>query len=296
MKGSLTVEAALVFPIFFFAIVIFLYLFQLIYVQETIQGALYQTAGYYAKQGYLYDRVNDTYAIQPSEEITKITEALQVKEFLTSKVYEAKFVEYLGSKNQQFTIIEGGVEGISIQPQSDYYEDGTVDVCAYYVCRIPVLFFSIDSFPCMQRAVAVNWSGKSAVSRYAQIETAKEEEKENGVYMTATGTKYHTHSDCTHLKLFIHQTTYRQVSHQRNKSNEKYRACEKCARKANLTDASILFITDEGDCYHTSKQCSGLKRTVNEVMISDLPPGTDCCKRCQKRDVSEKENRDSGTE
>lgn len=286
-RGSLTVEAAFVFPIFFFVIAIFLYLFQFIYVQQTIQGALYQTAGYYAKQGYLYDRVYDTYAIEPSEEITKISEVLGVKELLTSKVYEAKFIEYLGGKGQKFAIIQGGMEGISIQPQADYYEDGMVDICAYYVCRIPVLFFPTDAFPCIQRAIAVNWSGKTAVSRFAQVEKTEDTPKEDVVYITETGTVYHTHLDCTHLKLSIHQTTFGRMKNQRNKQNQNYRNCNKCARSVSLSETSILYITDEGDCYHTKHECSGLKRAIDEVSVSEIPSGMRCCKRCQKRDQSE---------
>lgn len=286
-RGSLVVEAAFVFPIFFFFIAIFLYIFQFIYVQQTIQGALYQTAGYYAKQGYLYDRVYDTYAIEPSDEIAKITEALGVKEILTSKVYEAKFIEYLGGKTQKFAIIQGGIDGISIQPQCDYYEGGMVDVCAYYVCRIPVLFFQTDSFPCIQRAIAVNWSGKTAVSRYVQVEKTEEAPKEDVVYITKTGTVYHTHQDCTHLKLSIRQTTFGLVGNQRNQQNQKYRECDKCARNVSLSATSILYITDEGVCYHTSSTCSGIKRNIDQVSVLEIPSGMRCCRRCQKRDQSE---------
>ena len=66
-QGSLTVEAAFVFPIFIYAIAIFLYLFQMIYIQQNIQRALHYTAGYFTSNAYLFDQI--------CEECSEITES-----------------------------------------------------------------------------------------------------------------------------------------------------------------------------------------------------------------------------
>ncbi|TCT11648.1 TadE-like protein [Natranaerovirga pectinivora] len=56
-KGSLTVEAALVLPIFIFAILFISYFIKVIYIQENIQHALDQTATHLATYAYAYDKV-----------------------------------------------------------------------------------------------------------------------------------------------------------------------------------------------------------------------------------------------
>lgn len=291
-NASLTVEAALVLPVFVFAITIFLYFFQFVYLQQSIQSALYQTAGYFSKNAYLYEQIYDTYTDGKNEEVAELFDALGLEESISSSLYKAKFKGYIEQNTLNMSLILGGMEGISIQAQSDYFEEDEVDLCVYYTCKIPVLFFSVDTFDCVQRVRAKNWTGQEAVCLYTetapQSQTQEEQTLETVVYVTATGTKYHTHSDCTHLKLSVHSSTYGKVGYQRNKNNESYSSCDLCARNTQLTANSIVYITDEGNCYHTSAQCSGIKRTVSTISITEVE-GRTCCKRCQKRDENEEE-------
>ncbi|MBD8948918.1 MAG: pilus assembly protein, partial [Blautia obeum] len=55
------------------------------------------------------------------------------------------------------------------------------------------------------------------------------------------------------------------VGQLRNKSGEKYHACERCRAGS----AGSVYITGEGNRYHGSLSCSGLKRTVEEVLQKD---------------------------
>lgn len=288
ISASMTVEAALVLPVFLFAVTAFLYLFQLIFLQQGIQSALNQTAEYFAKNAYLYEKMADEFSDISNDEILAFCDALDVENAVSSFIYEEKFRDYTKDSILQATVIAGGSDGISIQCQADYFEEGEVDVCAYYTCRIPVLFFPLDDLECIQRSKAKNWTGRDAVCRYAQ-DSEQETAKEQEVYMTDTGTRYHTHQDCTHLKLSVKSTTYGKVPYLRNKNNCKYYACELCAKNTNFGPESIVYITDEGRCYHTSKNCSGIIRRVTSYKITDIPAGTPCCKRCQKRDEQEVE-------
>lgn len=286
-QASLTVEAAFVLPMFVYAISIFLYFFQLIYIQQSIQSALYQTASYFTKSAYLYEKLYDSYSEGQAEEIAKLFEALGMEEEITGTCYKKIFESYIDEKVLNLSLIVGGDKGITIQPQSHYFDEDEVDICAYYECRIPVLFFQIEPFECMQRVKAKNWTGQAVTKLYGEKDQDTEDNEEAIVYMTETGTKYHTHSDCSHLSLSIQETTYGQVGYQRNKQNGRYTKCQVCARTATLTSNSMLYITDDGDRYHTSRQCSGLRRTVREISISEVPAGVSCCMRCEKRDREE---------
>lgn len=94
------------------------------------------------------------------------------------------------------------------------------------------------------------------------------------VYVAATGKVYHTDPYCTHLKLSIREVGARMVGQLRNKSGEKYHACERC----HAGSAGSVYITGEGNRYHGSLSCSGLKRTVEEVLQEDcdLRPCSKC--------------------
>ena len=63
----------------------------------------------------------------------------------------------------------------------------------------------------------------------------------------------------------------------RNRSEHKYNGCDQCvAKKLKLGQ---VFITDYGTCYHATLSCSGLKRSVYLVPISEVN-GMGACSKC----------------
>lgn len=95
------------------------------------------------------------------------------------------------------------------------------------------------------------------------------------VYITEHGTVYHRTESCSHLRLSIELVAKSEVGQLRNSSGGKYYACEKCGDR----DAGAVYITGEGNRYHNTINCSGLRRSVRCVPLSEaggLPP----CGRC----------------
>ena len=58
---------------------------------------------------------------------------------------------------------------------------------------------------------------------------------------------------------------------------EGYTACRLCGGEPGLF--SYYYVTEEGERYHTSLSCSGLKRTVYLVRLSEAE-GRTACSRC----------------
>lgn len=105
------------------------------------------------------------------------------------------------------------------------------------------------------------------------------EEEESKVYITPGGNVYHLYADCTHLDLSIRQVTFQYAVAAENKYGENYRKCELCEENF----SGLVYITDEGECYHSEKTCGGLKRTVHCVPISEAF-GRSCCLRCMQKE------------
>lgn len=105
------------------------------------------------------------------------------------------------------------------------------------------------------------------------------EEQESEVYITEKGNVYHLYADCTHLDLSIRQVPFSYAVKAKNQYGESYRECELCGAEF----SALVYITDEGNCYHSERMCSGLKRTVLCVPISEVF-GRSCCLRCMQRE------------
>lgn len=101
------------------------------------------------------------------------------------------------------------------------------------------------------------------------------------VYLTENASVYHTSPECTHLDLSVHAASSGDLSSLRNEYGGRYQPCEKCV--GHDPPAGIVYITDDGDCYHNDVHCAGLKRTVRMVEISEAE-GLRECSRCASRE------------
>ena len=118
---------------------------------------------------------------------------------------------------------------------------------------------------CYMRA----WTGYDVERR------AGEDGEESYVYITDNGTAYHRSRACTHLTLSIMLVGKEEAVGMRNASGGKYSPCEKCGGEG----SGIVYVTKEGDRYHSTKECSGLKRSVRCIPLSEAG-GRTPCSRC----------------
>ena len=119
-----------------------------------------------------------------------------------------------------------------------------------------------------QRAVCRGWIGFTELNQ-----------RELQVYKTVEGSVYHLYSDCTHLNLSIQSVSMEIAQKSKNEYGARYRECELCDGNYGET----VYITSEGNCYHSERTCSGLKRTLQTVSLSEVS-NLGCCLRCAARE------------
>lgn len=164
-------------------------------------------------------------------------------------------------------MVSGGSSGFSFLFSSYLKEDGYLDLVVTYKLRIPFPLTGDIYLPQVQRCRVRGWIG----------EKDNMEEKESMVYITESGNVYHLTRSCSHLTLTIQEIAPGKLSKARNSSGGKYIPCEKCGKEP--LQGENYYIAKEGDCFHTKRNCSGLKRTVLTIPLSKVGSRS-LCKRC----------------
>ena len=165
------------------------------------------------------------------------------------------------------SIVEGGSSGIDCSRSRMSVRTGIGELSAVYQVRIPVPLFQIPLVRYEETMRIKGWTG------YERAGFGGEDDET--VYITETGLVYHKDYHCTHLDLSIRMASGEEVSSLRNESGGKYYACEHCGGGS----GGAVYITLYGDRYHSSLSCSGLKRTVYAVPLSEAV-GKGACSKC----------------
>ena len=238
-NGSVTVEAAVAVPVFFLAVVTLLCLLEMMAVHTAVRSGL-------------------QYAEKKAAKETCITQML-----MPSRV-ENDVIQAIGEERIGRSIIEGGIDcsGSKMSVRT-----GIGKLTAEYWVKIPVPIFGTAPVKCYETMKIKAWSGyeKEGLSDIG----------DDTVYVTETGLVYHKDYHCSHLDLSIRMVKMNAVSGLRNESGGKYYPCEHCAKGS----MGAVYITDSGDRYHSSLSCSGLKRTIYAIPVSEAA-GKGACSRC----------------
>ena len=231
-KGSVTVETAAVLPFFVCFFVFLLYFFRILQVQECVAQALTYTGRKIAAEASL--ELNED-------------GGMEVAGALGSAVI---FQKELKKQNCPTNFVWGGQLGISLL-QSDLSED-YVELKATYRMKLPVRLLGNIKYKMAQGVKCRKWTG---------YHPGQDEGEEAGwLYYTQYGTVYHTSRSCSYLDLSIQGIPGSGLYGARNAGGGKYHACPYCGSKAGC--GGMVYLTNYGDCYHTSLTCSGLKRTI----------------------------------
>ena len=223
LSGSITVETALVLPIFLFAMLSVMYLTDAVRISADNTARLSEQAYTYAKYAYLGNRAAD-----------------------------------MGGLSAAVDIINGG--------------DDIIDLVQRYTIDVP--FDLLDTYdPGIIDRVRVRAFTGYDNAKHGGISDKPPDEL---VYVTEYGSVYHRSLGCSHLRFNIRSADSSRISSERANDGSRYYPCEHCASKGGTP--ALLYITDDGNRYHTTLSCPDLKRTIREVPLSEvsLPPCSEC--------------------
>lgn len=276
VAGGMTVEAAVVLPLFLFLFINLGGAIEMIRLHGNLQLALWECGNRMCVYGYVGSTDN---AEEPPEEGADRSIWEEMGDIALSYTYiRSQVVNYVGEDYLEESPIGRGAEGLQFWESDVGSQDAAVSgdvldiVLTYEVSPLMEMPY-VKPFRMSNRYYGRLWTGYD-------VNAAEEEEtRKDVVYVAENAEVYHESVDCTHLKLTIREVTWARVPLERNENGEKYSECSKCGdEESGLT----VFIAKEGDFYHKDRDCPGLKRTIyamlRELAIEKYRP----CSRCSK--------------
>lgn len=247
-SASLTTEAALVFPVFFFGITLIWQLFLLLLFQMSVCREITAAAENYAHLGY-----PERKAEEEQVDISWLYQPLLWNALPESDRAEALWVLCL--------------------PESD----GAVQVRVSYRFVCEAVFFSKLAIPVQQCFRFYPYLGETNPDLLATEET------EDIVYMTEYGTVYHESRACSYLNVAVRSVAASGIAEERNSFGRGYTLCERCD---NRTATETVYLSAGGTKYHLVASCSALKRTVMEKSRDEVA-GVPACHKCGTKEKEE---------
>lgn len=255
--AGMTVEAAIVFPVFIIFLLHLGSVIEMIRLHNNIQTALYIHGSEVALYGS---------EIDGDENETEVVADVAAALFIRTSVIKTLGQDYLDNSPLKY-----GDSGLQMWESKLFTDNDELDVTMTYTVAPLISLVEFVPFRMVNRYFVHIWNGYG-------IDEDESELSQRIVYVTEYGQVWHSTLQCTHLNLSIHQVEAEQVGRQRNIYGSRYKACEKCIRDKL---PSVLFITNDGTKYHSSIDCPGLTRRIQNISLSDaVKRGYRQCSRC----------------
>ena len=239
LSASATVEAALIFPLIFFFFMSVMWFMNLYYIHSEIGARLNLIGNEMVSLSYPYHVF-----------INGGDDNKDIKDLILSVGWTELYVK---SELQKLDVSDR--IGPMTTLLSDFLAEDAVDIVVTYSVQ-PVL-----PIPGIPEVTLSNHFYSKMYTGYS----GKGSKVEETVYVTKSGSVYHTDLGCRALKCDVHRVRFSSLDTLRNLDGSKYYPFEKCK---NAGFDNTVYITDYGNRYHSTGRCSELKIDIYEVPLS----------------------------
>ena len=251
-RASLTLEAALVLPLFSMACVSVLYLMHILAFQTSIQTQLQKYAHQINTHAYIYQNSNTPISTSYVQAICRSGDL-------------KKLFHHVYTKHPAFAY---SLANTSIDKQND-----VCNIVITYELVIPFLPEHILTIPIAQNCQFKLFTG-DPLNKNGAVSSKK-------VYLTAMGNVYHTNKHCTYLRKYSDLILKNSLPEYEEKSGKKFHLCRSCKKLPMTNENPILYISSTGNAYHYSKDCYYLTSHIYEYNYEEVKEIYPLCSRCQ---------------
>ena len=256
ISASMTVEATILLPLFLFFVLSMGNAIEMIRLHSKMELSMWDVGRHIATYGHMLLNEEETGGVTFSAEL------------LAGVYAKSHAEEMLGEDYLETTPLKNGADSLHFW-ETQLLDNGCFEVVATYEVQPDWEMLGIRPFRMANRYYGHLWNGYD-------IEMASYAGERSWVYVAENGMVFHENRDCTHLRLSVRAVAFSEVCEKRNNYGERYVMCQMCQK--NQTQGTV-YIADNGDCYHYSRTCAGLKRTVYTILRGEAK-GYQPCSRC----------------
>mgnify|MGYP006916070855 CR=1 FL=1 len=269
LRAGMTVEAALLLPVFFIVFLNIMSAVEMIRLHGNIQMSLWNIGNKMSVYGAALIDEDDGGSLKEMDGLAE-----EVGDMVFSYGYvKGQIVKYLGRDYLDESPMPHGVKDLSFLESEIFTGNDTFEILTTYEVE-PWFPLKGITFRMANRYYGHIWNGYGIAGDWTDTGLKT-------VYIAENASVYHTSRECTHLNLTIKAVLLSGIPFERNAYGQKYTLCEKCGKG---DPPLTVFIGIEGDRYHYRRDCPGLKRTIYSISLQEAMKRYRLCSRCAKQD------------
>lgn len=255
LRGSMTLEAALVLPLFIFAIVCLILPMKIMNTERKLQAALEAVGEDFSRYAYLQD------VMERQDKAAMAGAGDAAKGFC--RYLAAGVAAGYGQQNVMEHCDTDSVGNISMTG-SQIMEDGEmISLVFNYEIRLPFPVLGLSalkrSLSCHRRA----WIGTAGKDWGDGTGGQVQDEL---VYVGKNSTRYHRERTCHYLYNDLKQVSKTQAEEMRNSGGGRYGPCKACRPET----VDSVYIMPSGSSYHSRVDCKAITAYVRTAKLSEV--------------------------
>ncbi|KAB0576199.1 hypothetical protein EI53_01979 [Fusobacterium naviforme] len=283
LRASLTLEAALVLPLFLFMMYLLILPMRMMDSARAMQQLCEAVCQDTAEACYLLQAENSSDASDQTAGATDSADSdsadIRAREQHTAGARSGRSsalhrsAAALAALRASTEIEDAFIENIRSHRSSCLSDGETITIVLDYDYHLPFSVFGLSSIPQTVTASRRAWIGRNPAGQSSDSNNTEG----TLVYIGKSSTRYHSSAGCHYLSNELRAVPYHAIASERNSGGSRYHACPRCAKGVS---AGTVYIMPSGSAYHANTDCSAIRayaQLVPKSSVEHLGPCSYCC-------------------
>lgn len=254
VSGSMTVEGALLIPVFLFFFLHLMSAAEMMRLHGKLQAALWNAGNRAALYGGIFE-----------EEAENLPDAGISYVLIHSLVSDCLGHEYL-----EASPLVHGEKGLNYLRSEYRDQKECVDIVVTYQVKPVLSLFSFSYRRMSNRYYARAWTGYDTVGNSGI----------KYVYVTSEGEVWHAVPNCSYIYHVVQASTIAQIKSLKNARGSEYKVCDFCKDQP---PGEQVYYTRTGERYHMQEDCTAIYKDIRAIVWREDMPYR-ACSRCANKE------------